>query len=47
MTDDEFVGLANQLKPAVLYPIHYFEIDYPALSAKLDKDIIFIDPNKA
>lgn len=47
MTDDEFVGLANQLKPAVLYPIHYFEIDYPALSARLDKDIIFIDPNKA
>ena len=47
MTDDEFVGLANQLKPAVLYPIHYFEIDYPALSARLDKGITFIDPNKA
>jgi L-ascorbate metabolism protein UlaG (beta-lactamase superfamily) len=39
MTDEEFIKVANLLKPKYLYCYHYFEIDVPALRAKLDKDI--------
>ena len=46
MTDEEFADLANMLKPEVLYPIHYFELDYPSLAEKLEDKITFIDPKE-
>ena len=39
MTDEEFIKVANLIKPKYLYAYHYFEIDVPALRAKLDSGI--------
>ena len=39
MTDDEFVQAANMIKPRVLYPVHYFEIDPDKLHKQLDLGI--------
>ena len=39
MTDAEFIKAANLIKPKYLYAYHYFEIDVPALRAKLDPSI--------
>ena len=43
MTDEEFIKAANQLKPKFLYAYHYFEIDVPALRAKLDPSIALLN----
>ncbi|MBR0223394.1 MAG: MBL fold metallo-hydrolase [Bacteroidales bacterium] len=39
MTDEEFIKAANLIKPRYLYAYHYFEIDVPALRAKLDPSV--------
>lgn len=39
MTDEEFLKAANLIRPKYLYAYHYFEIDVPALRAKLDPPI--------
>ena len=39
MTDEEFIKVANQIKPKYLYCYHYFEIDVAALRAELDSGI--------
>lgn len=44
MTDEEFVELANILKPRILYPIHYFELDTAKLHKDLDLGITLITP---
>ena len=36
MTDEEFIRVANQIKPRYLYCYHYFEIDIPKLKQALD-----------
>ena len=43
MTDEEFLQVANTLKPKYLCAYHYFEIDVPALRAKLDPAIEFLN----
>ena len=39
MPDAEFVRAANTIKPAVLYPYHYFELNPKALRAEIDPQI--------
>lgn len=46
MTDSEFAALADRLKPDVLYPIHFFELDYAALRARINPQIRLINPEK-
>ena len=46
MTDDEFVALANRFQPDVLYPIHFFELDYDRLRKAVDPKIILKNPEK-
>lgn len=46
MTDDEFIYLSNELRPKILYPIHFFEFNYPAIVRRIDTGITMIDPNK-
>lgn len=46
MTDEEFVEVANMIKPKYLYPIHYFELDTAKLMKALDTGITMIKPNK-
>ena len=36
MTDEEFIKVANLIKPRYLYAYHYFEIDVPNLKKELD-----------
>ena len=40
---EEFVKAANLIKPKYLYAYHYFEIDVPALRAKLDPSIALLN----
>lgn len=42
MTDEEFIALANRLRPEYLYPIHYFELDEQKLRDNIDSDIKII-----
>ena len=46
MTDEEFVQVANTIRPKYLYPIHYFEIDVAKLIGMLDTGITMIVNNK-
>lgn len=46
MTDEEFVQVANMIKPKYLYPIHYFEIDIAKLKRLIDTGITMIVNNK-
>ncbi len=46
MTDEEFVSLANAIRPTYLYPIHFFELDTSSLLRHLDTGITLIDTNK-
>lgn len=46
MTDEEFVQLANSLKPKYLYPIHYFELDAEKLAAMIDGGIKMMTDGK-
>ena len=39
MTDEEFIQVANEIKPKHLYCYHYFEIDIPKLKKELDPAI--------
>ncbi|MBR1538249.1 MAG: MBL fold metallo-hydrolase [Bacteroidales bacterium] len=43
MTDEEFIKAANLIKPKCLYAYHYFEIDVPALRARLDSGIALLN----
>lgn len=43
MTDEEFIKAANEIKPKYLYCYHYFEIDVPALRARLDPSIVLLN----
>ncbi len=45
MTDEEFIALANNIKPKYLYPIHYFELDEQKLRGSIDADITMIVNN--
>lgn len=45
MTDEEFVKVANMIKPKYLYPIHYFELDAKKLREGVESDIIMIINN--
>ena len=42
MSDEKFIEAANALKPKVLIPYHYFEIDNAALRRAVDPDILLI-----
>ncbi len=42
MTDAEFVAAAKALKPKVLYPYHFFDIDREALRRALDGEGIIV-----
>lgn len=42
MTDEEFIQLANQIRPKYLYPIHYFELDEAKLFRHLDTGITMV-----
>lgn len=44
MTDEEFIEVANLIKPKYLYPIHYFELDPAKLFKGLDTGITMIYP---
>ena len=46
MTDEEFVQVANTIRPKYLYPIHYFELDVAKLIGMLDTGITMIVNNK-
>lgn len=46
MTNDEFVELANEIRPKVLYPIHFFELDFADLVRRIDTGITIVDPRK-
>lgn len=45
MTDEEFVKLANLIKPKYLYPIHFFELDVAGLVRHLDTGITMMNKN--
>lgn len=42
MTDEEFLQVANQIRPKYLYPIHYFELDEAKLFRHLDTGITLV-----
>lgn len=42
MTDEEFIEVANMIKPRYLFPIHYFELDEAKLIRHLDTGITMI-----
>lgn len=46
MTDEEFVQIANSIRPRILYPVHYFEIDPDKLLKELDLGITLVNPMK-
>lgn len=46
MTDEEFVQIANAIRPRILYAVHYFEIDPDKLLKELDLGITLVNPNK-
>lgn len=46
MTDEEFINLANEIRPKYLYPIHFFKLDIPSIFRALDTGITLIDTNK-
>ncbi len=46
MTDEEFIQVANLIKPRYLYPIHFFELNIANLLRMIDTGITLLNTNK-
>lgn len=47
LSDDEFIKLANMIRPKNLFPIHYFDIDIEKLREGIDTGIcLYVDGNQ-